>query len=166
MQQNGNQNQNQFYPSRNVQNQIPDIVRQQIQHAQAQHQFQQMQQAQLLAQQHQFIQQQQMGMYPFPGGMMGQPVYIMGPENQIHLLNMQSLARNPFGGNPQLGQVSGNPGFVEPSSVATNVHPSMYTQFNHSPNNLRPQSQEQHQFMKEQQRLLRQQQEQLLLQQA
>lgn len=52
-----------------------------------------MQQAQLLAQQHQFIQQQQMGMYPFPGGMMGQPVYIMGPENQIHLLNMQSLAR-------------------------------------------------------------------------
>lgn len=40
MQQNGNQNQNQFYPSRNVQNQIPDIVRQQIQHAQAQHQFQ------------------------------------------------------------------------------------------------------------------------------
>ena len=40
MQQNGNRNQNQFYPSRNVQNQIPDIVRQQIQHAQAQHQFQ------------------------------------------------------------------------------------------------------------------------------
>ncbi|CAG5097658.1 Oidioi.mRNA.OKI2018_I69.XSR.g15172.t1.cds [Oikopleura dioica] len=132
MQQNGNRNrnQNQYYGGRNIQSQMQEIQNGisvcYEQAAQARAQFFQQQHAQLLAQQ-QLMQQQQM-MYPFgaAGGFMTHPVYMMDPsQNQIHLINMQGFGRNLYNANARLGPQGPNTGYIEPSTVATNIHPSI-----------------------------------------